>query len=324
MFQAGEMFSWPGETFRVGDINRLVGGGTTAVGEFASFPLTILLADAGPGDFSFVEDAFEFNISPVRSHFAIRGSVTADYVTAYSGRMWVAETGQILRLEVNVINPPLETGLAQVRIEIEYKDLIPRHAKTSITWPDGTVAVNDTDYPNCRRFGAESKLISDLQEEPQGTLHNEPLRLTPGTEVSVALVTPIDSNTDLTGQKLDGRLLHPLRDSVGKVVADRDTRIRGRIMRLERHYCPNSNFILGITFDEIVINGRSVAVKLEPPPYQVPEGRSSRSGYIRSSDPEMALVPEESRHDVQSFIFYNRDRLRLGGNFVSKWKVSER
>ena len=319
------MFSWPGEgSFRFADLNSLVGGGTTAVGEFASFPIAILLTDAAPGDFSFHDGSFAFAISSVRSHFAIRGRGTADYVTAYSGRMWVTSTGAIQRLEVIVTDPPAETGIIKVRTEIEYKDLIPSHARTSVSWPDGMVATNDTVYPKCRMFASESKLVQDPRDESRlGDSKVELLHLAPGTEISVALVTPIDSNTDMTGQRIEGRLLRPLRDVGGRLVANRDARIRGRIMRLERYHYPVSNYVVGLQFDELLIDGRSIAIKLHSPIYQVSEGHSTRSGYLRSSEPEMALVPEESRAGVQSFIFRDRVRLRLGSNFVSKWKVLE-
>lgn len=322
----GDVYSWPGETgFSTSDLHSLVGGGTTTVGEFGSFAISVLLTDADPDEFRVTEGGFSFRVPLPNSHFAIRGGGLADYLTAYRGTFRIDEaTGDLRELEVIVDEPPEETGLRKVVITGEYRDLRPIHSRTVVIGSDGDVASTDTTYSGCRIFGAESKILAAdaLEIKPTPTVPHADRKFPVGLDVDIALNDPIDSTDRSTGDRIEGRLLRELRDADGGFIAPAGTIVEGRIMRLERRYCPSHNFVLGLKFERLLLNGEHIPLPLEPPEFHEPAGgRSSPSGYIPPHEPEMALVPEENRPGVQSFLFRNRDRLRLGRSFVSKWKV---
>ena len=321
------MFSWPGNTsFRLADMAGLVGGGTTTVGEFAWFPITILISDLDPSRVSFNEGGFKVEVPATGSHLLIRGAASSDLISAYTARFVVDTRGQIRQLDVTVSDPPKETGLRRVHVHISYQELIPSEARTTFEWPDGSVATNKTTYLDCHQFRTDSSINFGKVNvaDPIGKSSPSLPPPVPGTEIQIALLTPIDSDRDLTGQPLEGRLVRDWYGAGNALLAKRGALIRGRIMRLERYHCPISNFVLGIKFEALDLNDGVTHLQLEPPPYQVPQGRSSRSGYIPPAGPEMALVPEESRPGVQCLLFRDRDRLKLKPGLVTTWRVPKK
>lgn len=319
--KSGELFSWPGDgAFQVGELSTLIGGGTAAVGEFASFPLVILLTDARAGQVYFDGQRFEFQVSAAESHYAIRGMAASDVITPYEAWMTLTEDGSIRRLEVKVTRPPEQTGLAKIETEIDYEGLIPSLAQTRFYWPDGTVTSSKTTYSSCREFQSTSQIsFDDETPKPKAEAPLTPLALREGQDVAIALVTAIDSESSVTGDRVEGRLKSALRGPDGKVVAAKGTQVFGRLARLEHLYCAKSNYYLGLEFTAIAVGDQRVPIALRPTPYSSP-GRTLPGGGWSNDGLVQIVVPGETRIGVQNY-FFPGERVKVKPGLETKWIV---
>lgn len=198
---------------------------------------------------------------------------------------------------------------------------MPSLAQTRFYWLDGTITSSRTTYSSCREFQTTSQIsFDDEAPKPKVEAPPKPLVLREGQDVAIALLTPIDSESSVTGDRVEGRLKSALRGPDGKVVAAKGTQVFGRLARLEHLYCSKSNYLVGLEFTAIAVGDQGVPIALRPTPYAPPVGRTLPGGSWVHDGPVQSLVPGETRIGVQNYAFPG-ERVKVKPGLETKWII---
>ena len=81
-------------------------------------------------------------------------------------------------------------------------------------------------------------------------------------EVSSALLKTIDSDSPTAGTDIKARLIEPLKDDTGRIVAPKGALILGQIVRIVQRFQPDRMISFAIRFDHLESNGAQVPVSL--------------------------------------------------------------
>ena len=148
----------------------------------------------------------------------------------------------------------------------EYRALLAQQSDLHMVKTTGEESYNRLEFTHCRAFSAESTLSFDPEPQDAGKSpladHPNVLSEARGTggevpallRITVQLSTPItdkESVGALIGAKVYGDVIHK-----GKIIIPNGSLARGRIRRLER-YKTGEDFIVGLEFTEVEVNGRS-------------------------------------------------------------------
>ncbi len=306
-----EMFSWPGGgRFDTENPGRLLSGGLSGSGDFASFLIDIFSVDAvtfqyegAPEGASWVRFSYEVPIQTSQYILKIPGR---DFTVGYRGTFDVdPRTADLLR--VVVIPTDLDRvlpGVCEVRTQMSYARtaaggfMLPASTERDELTNDGSYFENRISYQGCRQYGAESvmKFGDDTPKAPSTDV--QVARVTsipPGTELELRLLTSIDSGLNSAGDGIGAAIVKSARDARGRIAAPAGTIVRGHLTQMERRALPRKEVIIGIKFDRMILG---------------------------ESEIPLALAPRGSMDGLGRGVFtFRRERAVLGRKFISYWVV---
>ncbi|MGA2597389.1 MAG: hypothetical protein ABSH09_10425 [Bryobacteraceae bacterium] len=186
----------------------------------------------------------------------------------------------------------LSVNYARTRIG-DYNALLAQDADLHIRQTPGQENYNHLEYTHCRTFSAQSTIHFD--SEPQAAAQPAPVdrpkteAVPPFLPVTLQLTTAItdhDSVGTLIEAKVSGDVLRK-----GKIVIPDGAIVHGRIRRLER-YNGGADFIVGLEFTEVEVNGESLR-------FYADLLRLDRLPGIRTTLPDPAVVKSTGKYVTQ-------------------------
>ena len=257
----GEMYSWAGEgRFHDEELYDMVRNGYIASGGFSGF-LGSVFGNQGTEFFYHGESRVEgrllqeyaFGVSREKSQYWF-GLPRHQEIVAFDGTFLVdPETADLVRLVVNVKDPPPETGACAATNTLEYghthlRDadfLLPKEIRLEVMHPSGLEARNRTLFSGCHEFLGESTLQF---EAPDPARVSQPaasaptvLDLPPGVPFRIALADDIDTGVAAAGDSVAAKLTSSIEDASHKVLLAAGTPVTVRILQLERNYVHDGN-----------------------------------------------------------------------------------
>lgn len=333
-----EIFTWAGgERFETGDVDALVGHGLSGSGDFGAFGGNIF----GGGDVRFlyrgeqVEGGrklgqFSYRVPLEASHYQMKIADGNVKTVSFEGEFWVDKaSGDLVRLTVEIVNPPWESEVCTAGSQILYQRvriggadfMLPEVTRLHMVYAGGSEARNETRYQSCHEFLGESTLrFDEPSATPERAVKKEPVEIPAGLLLKIALATRIDSAKAAAGDPVDGRLVQPVLDSARKVILPAGTVLHGRIMRLEQRLLPQRVFFLGLRFDSLEVEGLRQPVWLEFSSGQNGWKDSVQYGLLLRGG-KSELLPMEKRPFVGTFRLREKDRFQLDRHFVTEWRT---
>jgi hypothetical protein len=156
------------------------------------------------------------------------------------------------------------------RVKIGSGDfLLPEVAIMDVVYRSGDEARNETHYSQCREFTGESNIRFDdvdpnsvaAPASASGALAPIPSKL----RFRIGFTQNIDGDTAAAGDPVTGVLLEDVQDKAHRVVAHRNDKVYGRILRLEQHVLPAARWIVQIRFDHLDRGGIRQPIDLTLP-----------------------------------------------------------
>jgi len=192
------------------------------------------------------------------------------------GSFWAdPQSLDLIRLESQVDDIPPYLPLIEMTVNVNYARtrigehsvLLAQEAGLHMLKTTGEENYNHLEYTHCRAFSAQSDIRFDA--EPQGAAQplpsDGPKTLTeaagaleavpPFLPITLQLTAPI-TEKDAVGTLIEARVSADVVRK-GKIVVPHDSLVRGRIRRLER-YQTGAEFVVGLEFTEVEVNGRSL------------------------------------------------------------------
>ncbi len=271
-----EMYSWVGEDrFQDRSLAEMVQGGATSTGAFAS--LLVSIFGTNDADFSYegdVEDhgrtlaEFGYRVPLEKSKYRI-GNKSQHFFVAYGGTFLAdPKANDLVRLTVHADELPPELNTCESTTTLDYGSmqlngsefLIPKDAHWRVSNPDGSEFDNRTVFSACHEFLGKSTLRFDAAFETAGTAARKPvpqaLELPSGLPFAIVLLDAIDTARAAAGDLFRARLTKPIKGNHGEILIPSGAAIAGRIVRIERHYEPASQFLtLALKMETIEVNG---------------------------------------------------------------------
>jgi hypothetical protein len=323
----GEIFSWAGaRKFQTGDVQKIVGGGVTGTGDFGPFLMSIFGDGASGYQYLGPEQRngrtlaiYSYRVPLTRSRYEMKLNPRSEYMAtlAYEGRFWIdTATADLVRMTIEVPEPPLESQTCRVSTEIDYQRarisgsdfLLPQVTVLKLWDDEGARHENRIEYASCRQFQSESVFRTDLDNAAAGpAAAKTPIPIPPGVTIRIALHTPIDSGSSFAGDAVEARLLTPIRSRNGQVLAAAGAPVYGRLVRFEQRFQPSNCYVVGLKFHSISAGGDEVPLSLTPVP--------------RSRAEQQLAGPVERAEGIGMFLF-QFDPLVLDNRFVTEWKTA--
>ncbi len=343
-----EVHSWPGAASfdEEDEIRKLIGNGAFGSGDFAAFIGGIF---GGSAEIRFdgerIVDGrslfeYSFQVPASASRYQV-DSKTGPVVTAYEGSFWLDPQKEDLdHLTVRTAELPKSTESCQGIDEIEYRRsdihgidvLVPRTTDLRVVFRNGDEAVTTTSYSSCREFASKSSLRFDSTgsgvamtraRDAEAGVQKPPLiPFPPGLKFDCHILTPIDSDT-AAGRAIEGVLRSPIRNKNNTILAPVGSRVRGRLVRLAKHFSTYDYFEIAVRLESVEINGtkRPLYAALVDQP-QGPMPPKAQVGYAPSDFPEMMASPTGLLPNTGEF-FLVQEHLRLSG-LNAKWVTTSR
>ena len=334
-----EIFTWAGgERFETGDVDALVGYGLSGSGDFGAFSGNIF-SEVGVKfvyrgeriDGGRKLGEFSYRVPLEASHYKMKIADGNVKTMGFEGEFWAdKESGDLVRLTVNVVDPPWESEVCAAGSEMLYQRvrigggdfILPEVTRLHMLSAGGSEARNETRYQSCHQFMGESTLrFDDPSASTDSAAKKEPVQIPPGLLLKIALAGSIDSATAAAGDPVYGRLVQPLLDNARKVILPAGAVLHGRIMRLEQRFLPERMFFLGLRFDTLEIDGLRQPVWL-----QFSSGQNGWKDGVQYALPSRGgkaeLLPMEKRPFVGTFRLREKDRFHLDRRFVTEWRTA--
>jgi hypothetical protein len=297
-----ETFSWAGaRRFETSHLDDLVKSGATGSGEFVAYLNSIFGADTDTITW-LGQSMFGYNVPYERSHYRYH-TTGPDRITGYHGAFLVdPATAELKQLSVIADEfPPgeaacrLEDSMEYHRVKIGNGDFpLPASATMDVLFNEGLESVNRISYSDCHEYTGESTIRFDDGDSPNAATATDAVaqkdapaqkeaaqvrELPPDLRFSIALTSPIHSETAAAGDPVTGELLRDVKDRKLGIVAREHDVVHGRILQMEQHMYPFPRWILAIRFDTLEHDGRELPISLRPR-----DGRNAftfaQSGYI--------------------------------------------
>jgi hypothetical protein len=272
-----EMFSWAGAgRFETDALEKLVPGGVSGSGDFIGFMASIFGGEAVTVRYTGLagdQARFEYDVPQARSHYQYR-SDGGQKITGYGGAFFLdPDDAELMKLVVDTAPFPAGEPLCQVEDTMNYQRirigsgdfLLPEVASMDVMYRSGDEAMNETHYSDCHEFTGESTIHFDDVDTSAGAAPAASGALAPlpaKLRLRIGFTKPIDGETAAAGDPVVGVLLEDAKDKARGVVAHRNDRVYGRIVRFEQHVIPNPRWIVQIKFDRIERSGVQQPVNL--------------------------------------------------------------
>jgi hypothetical protein len=319
MADSREIFSWAGASkFEEGEIDELVPDGAMATGPFATMlfgvfqgraPKFIFEGETTLDQRSVFEYSYEVGIEEAHYRVKARGEWL---FTGYSGTLWVdTQTAELVRLLVRTDELPAATGLCETDTTLDYslvhldKDdyLLPKATRQRFIERGGGEAENRIAFSACREYRGESTLSFGRRKDAAASAvpaAPQTADLPPGLPVIIELTDSIHGDRAAAGDLIGGRLLQPIRDQAGAVLAPAGAALEGRLMRLETRHGRSPETVVSLRWETLEIGGTKVALSLLPK-RKTADLKTPATG-VRQRGIEIELpAPSDVRHGVYHF-----------------------
>jgi len=321
-----EIFSWAGaRQFESEDAQEIVGGGLTGTGDFGQFLVTIFSKTGPKITYLRMEQidsrqlaAYRFEVPQAASTYEIRiGDNVAGGVVDYEGKLWLdPKTASLVRMSIEVPNPPAKTYVCRLDTAIDYQHLkigdssvlLPELTTLRLWDADGTRFENRSTYSSCKTFGSESVFKPDVEATVQAApvTPGKAAPLEPGLSLKIQLRSKIDGESSFAGDSIEAELAEPLVGKNKKILVPAGALVQGRLVRLEQHFLPAEYWSVGLRFQSIVINGNEVPLRLD---------------LVTKSNAEKILNGVDERRQSIGVLLVRRPKLLLDRTFLSEWRT---
>lgn len=262
-----EIYGWPnGGRFLDRQLSQMIPGGLRATGLYGTFVRGLI---AGKNDdFQFAGEGRLNGESVFRYDFQIPASEgpwniqvgRESGIAGERGSFWVeAKNLGLRRLEVSAVGIPLNLGLKDLHLVIDYqvmaiadrRVLLPAKAWVHARDWTGKDDLNHVFFDHCRAFGADSTISfpSGAQTGSQTKSPPRKFELPAGMEVTATLKTAVDSTTASPGDTLEAAIAKPVFWK-GKEIVPQGARLEGHIRQI-RPLSDSDECAVTIEFDRI-------------------------------------------------------------------------
>ncbi|HWC99673.1 MAG TPA: hypothetical protein VG456_23090 [Candidatus Sulfopaludibacter sp.] len=275
----GEIYSWAGAaSFEDADIGQLVRRGPIGTGSFGA--MLAVLFGQDPSTFTFERTVdglleYSFHVPQEQSRYKVKTAESWVY-TAYSGAFRLdPETAEVARLTIRTAELPASTGSCQTTTSMEFLPVkigdrefpLPQHGQQRFVDINGDEVDNTTSLASCREYRGESTVSFFADPAAAGPTPGvpaaPPVSLPPGLKFTFELTTPISAATAAGGDPFSGRLVSPLRDSRGKLIAPAHALVEGRLLRFQNEHAAPKESTLVLRLRTIEIAGVKVPLLVD-------------------------------------------------------------
>ena len=278
-----EIGAWPGASqFSSRSVFDLIGGGAYGTGTLGSFLSDIFqngdatynrLGEQTTGGATLA--AYAYRVPLISSHYLIKaGSGWA--ATAFSGVFWFdSESADLRRLLVEAKEIPQETGTCEVATSVEYRRvkvgagefLLPVRSSMRMVSMEATETRTTAVYSGCREYHGEATIRFD-DAAAGGEVQSAAVAAAPlpaGMPLSLALVSPIDTDTAAAGDAFTARLRKPIRTSKD-ILAPAGATVEGRVVQMRHSLEEPRHFTISLMLEKLEVRGVATPLyaKLRP------------------------------------------------------------
>jgi hypothetical protein len=328
-----EIHSWPAASrFDSRSVFDLISTGPMLSGAFGTTVVDIFENPGTQYRFARVkrEGVFEydFEVAPDVSHYSIKAG-TDWKITGYHGSFEIdAATAGLTRLIVETDELPIESGMCRARTDTTYhyaqigdgRFLLPLKSEFDTLSPNQSETRNLIAFSACHEFTAESNLVSD---DPASPSTSKPAAasaspLPPGIELTLALLSPVDTGTAAAGDSISAKITKAVRATgSNETLVPAGALARGRILQLRHQYRSGDLQIL-IRFDTLDRDGVVSPLFVRLDRDLKPAGARTKEGFA-SRGTEFSLAPPSSDPAGWFTIPAKGARYVMPAGFESKW-----
>lgn len=277
-----EIFSWVGAP-RLGEatLAEIAGKGPLGSGDFGPFITSVFTMATVKFEKETVADGrnlleYSYDVPLNISRYQILDSnrnTTA--MIAYNGTFLLDPAdSDLVRLTIRTAELPSDTNKCQATTEIDYarvlihntQTLIPHETRLRVLGRVGEETLATTSYADCHEYSSKAVLHFEPAEITESGAATSTAAgpsqgpIPSGLHFDLRLITPIDSETAAAGDPLDAILRSPIRDKRGVLLAAAGIHLHGRLVQVEHISIPRAAVQIGMDFDSIDINGKSVPI----------------------------------------------------------------
>jgi len=270
--QGMEIGAWPGESqLGARSVFDLASGGAYGTGTLGTFFGDIF--ERGGAIYNYMGEttagglklaAYRYHVPAGSSHYEVKTG--SDWIaTAFSGIFWIdADSLDLRRLMVDANELPPESGGCEAETTVEYQKakvgagefLLPVRSSMHMVMTDATEARTTAVYSGCREYHGEATIRFDnaaVAGEVQSAA--APVApLPPDLPLSLALTSPIDTDTAAAGDIVTAKLRKPVR-TPKEVVAPAGATVEGRIIRMEHRLETPRHFTISLLLEKLEVHG---------------------------------------------------------------------
>ena len=310
-----EIFSWVGAPkFEDADIDELFPTGSFGTGPFAAMLLT-LFSDGNPHFILEGETELEgrrvleysFRVSRDDSHHRVK-THEGWIVTGYTGALYIdPRTSDLVRFEVRTEELPAETEACEVDTTLDYSRvpirgleyLLPTATRQRFIGRDGTESENSVSFASCREFQGESTVTFGRPAGTELSVARPPVpTLPPGLPLAVEMTSSFPFGEAAAGDRIEGRLLEPLRDPKSqKVLAPAGAPVAGRLTRVELKHSGSGEYTVALRWETLQSGGETVPLYLKPD-RPLANLKAVARGVLRQRGIDIELPPPDEERDA--------------------------
>jgi hypothetical protein len=268
--QGTEIGTWAGASqFGSRSVFDLVGGGTYETGTMGTFLGDIFengtyhyMGEETAGTIKLA--AYGYQVPLLSSHYRFKTG-SGSTPTAFSGVFWIdSDSLEIRRLRVDANEMPPETGGCEATTTVEYQAvqvgagefLLPVRSSMRMVRMDGTETRTTAVYSGCREYRGEATIRFDdaaaPSDVPAAAAPASPLPA--GISFSLALTSPIDTDTAAAGDVFTARLREAVHISK-EVLVPAGARVEGRIVQMQHSLIQPRQFTISLMLEKIEVHG---------------------------------------------------------------------
>jgi hypothetical protein len=337
-----ELFSFPGERrFTQRPLDELVNIGMSAEGLFGSFVHELFSTNVptiAPAEESTSTGRrivqYRFRFPAMMSHYTLTNAAGSARV-GWSGAFWAdADSLELVRLRVEADDIPVGLGIRSAVTEIEYGKYLldtsmlqlPQTSTVTMTYWNGAMNVNRTDFSQCRAFSAASDVSFDETSSTAAELTDVPEEAFPADlTIRMRLDKMVQFGQATVGDAISASVETDVREH-GTTRLTQGTTISGRIRRLEMLESPSEGIVIELEFSETSQQGTRLRftgaiIASDFMKARVPKARSTSAP--RSERSPQSLVNEFARSDVPGVaMFLVRTKpYQIPAGFEMVWKT---
>lgn len=344
-----ELYALPGaRRFDERPLVDLVGRGTISTGQFANFARHVFLTSTSTFTYAGAAEVdgraayeYKFDVSENRSSYSLHSGNAASRV-AFQGSFFTdRENLDLIRLDLQAYDIPPQLGIDQADTSIGYgritignrSVLLPVSARLAVVAADGAENLNRLRLSGCREYRVDAVVrFDDAPAAPataggaadRSVRSSEETILPAGAELELRLDSELNPRNSGVGDRITATLLRPLKRG-DTVVAPEGTMVFGRIVRLDHETVPFSMHEIGLEFNEIEIDGRTIPLVASmtdagPAPGLIHQKKRIDPTYTRRRTARMDILVREVQRG-QGILHWEDRKGVLPRGLKMKWRI---